>query len=265
MTTPDALFTDLYAKYWRRITWYIRERLDDRHVDYAEDLAQETFIRLWRYYASKGKPGSYTLLTMQARSAVAAFYATRATGEKATDFADAANTSLVVACGTYAIGRPEMAPTVRELEAALEQMTEASKAWRDQHKAAGTLRGRVSKCTRPDVLAQRQAEYRAAVARSEHLLTAFRDACQRVGDLRAELERSAGPRWNASSGGPDAAIEREKTAGAVASDAAVTHCPKNHRLNLENTNFDADGRRRCRTCKADHERGRIKALAEAAR
>jgi DNA-directed RNA polymerase specialized sigma24 family protein len=265
-TTADDLFTSLYAKYWRRITWYMRERLDDRHVDYAEDLAQETFIRFWRYYAVKGKPGSYTLLTLQARSTLAAFYETRAAGERATDFADPVNAPLASACGTYAIGRPDMAPVVRELEAALEQMAEASQEWRGQHKAAGALRGRIAKCTKAEKIAQREAEYREATGRSERLLITFRDACRRVGDLRAELERAGGPRWNASSGGPDAPAEREKTAGALKSDPTVTHCSKGHRLDLENANFDADGSRRCRTCKTDHERGRrAQALAGAAR
>ena len=48
--------------------------------------------------------------------------------------------------------------------------------------------------------------------------------------------------------------QREKTAGALTSDPAVTHCLEGHLLDLENTNFSEDGARRCRTCKAQQAR-----------
>jgi DNA-directed RNA polymerase specialized sigma24 family protein len=250
----EAQFTDLFARYYNRLVWYIRVRLDDRHADFAEDLTQETFLRLWQYYSAKGKPGSYTLLTLQARSRIAAFYETRAATERATDFADPMNTPLTAGAGTFAIGRPEVAPLVHELEDAMEQMTRASQAWRDQHKAAFAIRGRIDKTTKPKAIARLQAEYAAAVRRGDRLLAAFRDSCLRVGQLRAEIETAAGPRWNASSSGPDAIDERAKTPGSLKSDPTVTHCPAGHRMDLENTNFSEDGARRCRTCKAQQAR-----------
>lgn len=247
-------FTDLYRAYFPRMVWYIRDRLDDRHTDYAEDLAQETFIRFWRYYAGKGKTGSYTLLTIQARSVVAAFYETRFSSERATDFADPLNAPLTYASSVYAAGMPAMAALVRDLEAAMERMTEASQAWRDQHKATFALRGRIDKSSKPEIVTRLEAQYEQAAARGDRLLAAFRDTCLRVGELRSEIEQGAGPRWNASSGGPDAPAQREKTAGALTSDPAVTHCPEGHLLDLENTNFSEDGARRCRTCKAQQAR-----------
>lgn len=250
----DDKFTHYYGAYFKSITWYIRVRLDERHYDYAEDLAQETFIRFWRWYVQPGKlrneNGIYSLLSLQARSVMAAFYEARATSERVTDFADPLNTPLTVGSGVYAPGMPTVAPLVRELEDAMERMTEASKAWRDQHKATYSIRVRIGKSVKADVIAGLEAKYQDASERGEHLLSAFRDTCLRVGQLRADIEQAAGPRYNASSGGPEVPAQREKTAGALTSDPTVKHCPSGHRLFLENTNFSEDGARRCRTCKA---------------
>ena len=47
--STDELFTAVYREYAPMVRWTIVNKLDGRNLDLADDLTQETFLRLFRY------------------------------------------------------------------------------------------------------------------------------------------------------------------------------------------------------------------------
>lgn len=269
-TVPDvdpalaAMFAAQYQRNWRMLCGYLAFRLDVRHAHLAEDMAQEVFLRIWRSYVLPGKlqrpDRLWPLLRLTARSVLGDFYETKASRDRSLDFADPVNTPIVSTGHAYAGDVPALAGLVAELDAAMEHMTACSQAWRDLHKETYTLRGRLD----DDYMAYRggltedaKARTRARLAEAdreeESALETFSGACQRVGQLRAEIEAEAGVNWRSAVGMP---VDPEPTVfrkGSYRNDRSVTHCPEGHLLDTANTHFGEDGSRRCRACGAERE------------
>lgn len=252
-------FTEIYQAYADRLRRFIWHRLDISEAQLAEDLTSETFMELWRCYLLAGRASSiekpYGLLCTMARSQIGEYFSKKKNGEWALDFGDPVNTPLVVTGHAYALERPDVVDRVRDLDAAMDAMRTASKAWRDAHKDSHGLRRMLEdgyNASRGGLLESTKTTLRQQLAdadqHEDQTLHAFRGTCARVGQLRAELEAVAGPNWTSSVGLP---VNPEITAikaGVYRNDRSVTHCPAGHLLDLNNTHFGEDGSRACRAC-----------------
>lgn len=253
-------FTDIYRTYADRLCRFIWHRLDISEAQLAEDLTSETFMELWRRYMLAGRAASvekpYGLLCTMARSQIGQYFNRMKNGEWALDFADPTNTPLLATGHAYALERPDVAGLVRDLDAAMEAMRAASKAWRDAHKDSHGLRSMLEdgyNASRGGLTESTKASLRQqlddADQHEDQTLHTFRGTCARVGQIRAELEAVAGPNWTSSVGHPvNPAISVIK-AGVYRNDRSVTHCPDGHLLDLNNTHFEEDGSRVCRACR----------------
>lgn len=258
----ERYLEDAYRQWWKPLTYFIYSRVDDRHRMHVEDVAADVFMTLWTdLSAGKEFRAPWGLLCYLARQRISNIYKAAATEHEASvDFCDPGNGALA-AGSTYAAEQPEAASLLEELNEAMEVMAQASKAWRDMHKESYALRLRADGSDRdgiggytPETQQRLTEQFQQAAETERGLLADFRAACQRVGQLRADVEQVAGPRWNASSGGPTAAKPGNKRAGSVTSDLSITHCPDGHLMDLDNTNFSEAGDRTCRACKAENAR-----------
>jgi DNA-directed RNA polymerase specialized sigma24 family protein len=261
----DQLFTEIYAQHWDSIRRHIYFRLDQRHGHMAEDLAQTVFMRFWREYVLTGRlrdPDNArsvrALLKVMTQGPIRDFYELRSTQrDRSLDFTDPVNTPLINNGHTYALDSPELRAMVYSLEAAMDHMTACSEKWRALHKERYTLRSHLA----DDYLAARggltddakariASRIEAADAEEGPALDAFRQACARVGKLRANIEAEAGVNWKSATGLPVAPETTAFRKGSYRNDRSVTHCPEGHLLEKDNVRFDKDGSRACRACKA---------------
>jgi DNA-directed RNA polymerase specialized sigma24 family protein len=251
----EQRLNEIYRQHWRRVHGFIYLRLDDRHQSMAEDLAADVFITLWTKYLGAGQnvnghplPLLYTI----ARYRIGTFYKVKANRylERAVDFTDPANRGIE-AGHSYAPHQPEAAMLARELDDAMDRMTELSKLWRDKHSEThqykAMLDGTGRQIVNPRVRKGLEDKFTEAAAENSRLLKQFRQACGRVGKLRADLEAAGGPNWCSSTGQPPSQ-NRSFTPPGTMSDPNRTHCDTGHELTLMNTVFRENGQKICRTC-----------------
>lgn len=263
--SPDELFTRVYNRSRESLVRHIYFRLDLRHADMAEDLAQEVFIRFWNRFVKTGclkDPDNenmvYALLKKMAQGPIGDFYELCSTQrDRSLDFADPANTPIIANGHAYALDAPELRVLVDGIEAAMDHMVACSEKWRSLHKERHVLRGQLA----DDYLASRgglTADAKARIADrlkdadTEEIaaLETFRKACANVGQLRADIEAEAGVNWKSAVGMPVAPESTAFRKGVYRNDRSVTHCPEGHLLEKDNVNFGKDGSRRCRACDA---------------
>ena len=269
LDAAHQIFTKVYAQHWDFVRRYIWRRIHVSQATLAEDLAQETFIRLWLDYVSTGRledpDNPHGLLVTLARSAVAGHFRRMPAHERPLDFTDPANTPLFPVDHTYAPDAPHLAALAAELEAAMDHMANLSQLWRDKHAESYSLRIRLGDtyhAGKGGLTPERRrqiAEDADVTERAEaDLLVSFQDACRHVGELRAEMEAQAGPGWRTPvqqpifdppQGGPKD--------GSVRGDLTATHCPAGHELTLANVHFFEDGGRRCRACRLESSRASV--------
>ncbi|NUP37037.1 MAG: hypothetical protein HOY76_08465 [Streptomyces sp.] len=259
-------FTEIYEQYRTRLRSFIWRRLDLWQEQLAEDLTQETFFELWRLHLLKGRDPEkpYGLLCTMARSQIGQHFQCKKNTERALDFTDPANTPIIATGHAYALETPGLTELTAGLDVAMDDMTAASKSWRDKHKDSHRLRSLLDddyNVSRGGLTTETKEELakRLELADAEEVeaLKTFRGTCRRVGELRAEIEGLAGPNWRSVIGLP---INPEITSvrkGVYRNDLSVTHCPDGHLLDLNNTTFGEDGSRKCRACRnADYAAGR---------
>jgi DNA-directed RNA polymerase specialized sigma24 family protein len=242
------MFTELYAERFKRLTAYIRVRMPARMSHQSEDVAQDTFIRFWEHITQRNAPSGHPAGLLYAMARLVALKRMARSSETrsiALDFSDPTYSPLLN--HSYAADRPDLAQLGNELDDAMEQMTEASKRWRDLHKQ--THRHRIN-ATREDAGAPEEkrvalAQFKAVDAEQAQALTAFRETCSRVASLRAELERVGGACWRSSTDVPVGIT----TGNTVATRYTATNCPKGHALTFETTAFSSDGYKDCRVCR----------------
>jgi DNA-directed RNA polymerase specialized sigma24 family protein len=252
--------TEIFNLYWDRLRVFIWKRIDIHQQHLAEDLASETFAELWRRYFLTGRGGSvdkpYGLLCTMARSQIGQHFLRKGSTERALDFTDPVNTPLIATGHAYALEAPGLNHLLAELDAAMDRMTEASKTWRAKHKDSHQLRSLLKdgyNASRGGLTAEGKRDLKArldVVDREEtEALHAFRGTCRRVGQLRAEMEATAGPNWRSSTGLPLNPEITSPRPGKYRNDLTVTHCPAGHLMDLHNTHFGEDGSRDCRACR----------------
>jgi hypothetical protein len=134
-------------------------------------------------------------------------------------------------------------------------MTEASETWRSLHKEAHRNRQGLRDGYRQrnggvteEWKDQRRTDLADAESRQTDALVTFRQACARVGQLRADLEAAGGPNWKSCASMPASAASSNARDGSVSGDPTRATCAQGHRMDLDNTHFYADGGRKCRTC-----------------
>ncbi|WP_098010500.1 RNA polymerase sigma factor [Streptomyces sp. sk226] len=252
----EQQYTQLYAELWDRLVVHIRYHLPMGHGGIAEDLAQETFILLWRrMLAGDEITHPMGLLRFWSKNIQANYFKAKSrVAYNAVDFTDP-GTEPIVRHHTYAAGQPDMALVAAELDEAMEEMRNASAVWRRLHAEVYRYQrlvdgeefgGWTPAVTREN---ERQQQLGKAQAQEVRSLSAFRYACRRVGALRAELEAQS-PNWQSSTGMPPSAVDGGAKPGSVRSDLDVTVCPDGHRLTFGNLHFLENGGRRCRACAA---------------
>ncbi|MFE3381895.1 RNA polymerase sigma factor [Streptomyces anulatus] len=252
----EQQYTELYAALWDRLVVHLRYHLPMGHGGIAEDLAQETFILLWRrMLAGDEITHPMGLLRFWSKNIQADYFKAKSrVAYNAVDFTDP-TTEPVFSHHTYAAGQPVMALVAAELDEAMEEMREASAEWRRLHAEVYRYQqlvdghspgGRTPAAVRKDERQQHLGDVQAQEASS---LETFRQTCRRVGALRAELEAQS-PNWQSSTGMPPSAADCGAKPGSVRSDLTVTVCPDGHPLTLANLHFLENGGRRCRACAA---------------
>lgn len=252
----DQQFTDIYAECYERLRKHIYYRNHLTLTDLAEDFTQETFIELYRKLL-KGETFEhpYGLLCCIATRVVGTHLKVkRNTAFTAIDLGDPVNTPIIATGHAYAPEAPELAATAAELDAAMDVMTEASRAWRNAHQEKHMLRQLLrsdekgTQVLHPERRECRRQQLAAAEALEPSVLARFKEACRQVGALRGELERAGGANYRSSAGMPASAMNAIGRAGSVTSDISITHCLAGHALHLDNVSFGENGTRRCRAC-----------------
>lgn len=249
-------FEEIYRQCYMRLVRYLAWLLKTPYHPLAEDLAQETFLRLWLDYVAKDgirEPEKvYGLLKVMARHRVHDHFKAGRNQESTVDLADHANRDLEAGHG-YALGLPGVSMLVAELDAAMERMTCASEKWRGLNKESVRLRMLLADGYRDHLGGlsapnRQQIEQQAAASErdEEQALADFREICGQVGELRADIERVSGANWRSCVGMPTG--QAPHAALSYAKDSSATHCSKGHLLDRMNTAFTADGERRCRAC-----------------
>ncbi|MEU8472713.1 hypothetical protein AB0F30_33350 [Streptomyces sp. NPDC029006] len=253
--TAEQRLNEIHRKHWRHLHGFIYLRLDDRHQSMAEDLAADVFITLWTKYLAVGTDiynNPLPLLYTIARYRIASFYKVKANRdlERAVDFSDPVNRGIE-AGHSYAPHQPEAAQLARELDDAMDHMAELSKLWRNKHsethKYQAMLDGTGRRIVNPRVRKDMKDRFTAAAKENAELLEQFRQACGRVGQLRAELENAGGPNWCSSTGQP-ASQNKSYTPDGTMSDPTRKHCDAGHELTLMNCVYREAGQKLCRTC-----------------
>lgn len=235
-------FTELFQQYMPRVRKFIWSRLDVREECLADDLTQETFAELWAKVVLAGKPINkpFGLLCTIARGQLWDHFDRMSSHERALDFADPVNTPILATGHAYAAGRPDTALMVAELDTVMDEMRALSEQWQGLHQESYRLRQQGS----PDRLSETDQAEEAA-------LSDFRAACQRVGELRAEIQAVAGPAWRSSVPGPERRSMALRAVG-YRTDFTIGQCPAGHRMTYQNTSFRKDEQRawrECRTCR----------------
>lgn len=237
----DSDFAAIYDVQYKKIRGHISLRLPGQKRHMADDITQETFMVLWRHMLlgrSVEKP--YGLLRAIAMKRMASFFAVKSQNAMALDFEDPIN-KPIVAGHRYAAAEPGLAELTDDLSAAMSDMEKASSAWRKQH---------VRTCRVADEVTAGADHTRLELSRADEsrTLAAFRAACDKVAEIRSELD-AISPNWNSPTGMPASIASNGQQEGSFTSDYSRTHCDEGHELTLENILFTASGFRHCRTCR----------------
>jgi len=187
---PEEHFSEVYRIYQAPVEGYIRSQLNREHANVAEDLAADVFTTYWRVDISKSRPvrNAGGFLWNLARQRVYAFYAVKKnTRDTPYDLADPVNTPILAELGSgERAGIPELAGLAEELTAALETMTAASGQWKKACKVTLALRNGAGANPTPE----RLAKVKFREQQEAEAFEAFRAACQRVAEARAEYNRA---------------------------------------------------------------------------
>lgn len=247
---------ELHSTYWSRLVRFAWTRLDAAHRHLAEDMAQEAFIDFWRQYLLKGTPVErpFGLLCAMVRSRMFHFYDSRMSAERVVDFADPVNTPFVAAAATYTPGTPGLAKLAADLDAAMDTMTTASLGWREANKEHLRLHRRYAG---QPATGRQEAQLQRAAQAEDAALLALQAACQKVGNLRGDLEAETGASWRACPYLPYGSDRGVQQDGHRMDDLALpSHCEAGHEFTWENSYYRTSGHRGCRTCRIVGQRDR---------
>lgn len=252
LDAAEREFNDVFRTLLPKITTFLHYRLEIHQRPLAEDLASEAFTALWTSYYARGqhpenpRPLLYTI----ARRMIGKHFADQHKRDVVLDLGDPANTPIIATGSTYGAGMPEVAGLVTELEVAMEQMALASENWRTSHKNVHSLRRRLEDdYVVSDNKATNRKQFEAATAEQVDFLRTFRNACERVGNLRGRIEVVAGPAWKSPTGLPSPVLRGKGQDGDdYRTNPTVKQCPHGHVLDADTVAFRGNGDRECRRC-----------------
>jgi DNA-directed RNA polymerase specialized sigma24 family protein len=188
--TPERILAEIMGAYQQRVTGFIAGRLGYRDRQLAEDLTQETFIRLWRFYVAPGVPVDgrvFALLTVIGRQTISQHYLRRHNHERVTDFTDAEVPAARTLAGPLA-EMPHLARLYTELEQAKDALVPVARAYQSAKREAGLATGTLRSARTPEGITRATARHQRATDALRAALDAFRSA----GDLVAERRQA----WN---------------------------------------------------------------------
>ena len=192
--SPEQILTDVIHQYGRQVQASIGRRLGRRDPQLAEDLTQEVFIRLWRFYIAPGTALDErlpALLSVLGKQVLCQHFNRRRNHETALDFTDpeqpAARTLAAPASDT-----PHLADLFGALETAKHDLEVIAADYRAVHRAhLGAQRG-LRCAVQPEAVTRCTARVER-LARAERLaLDDFQAAAEDVAAYRAAWNSAAG-------------------------------------------------------------------------
>jgi len=192
--TPEQILTDVIRLHGRRVQAVIGRRLGRRDPQLAEDLTQEVFIRLWRFYIAPGTVLDErlpALLTVLGRQVLCQHFNRRRNHETALDFTDPEQSAARTATGP-ASEVPHLAALFGDLERAKHDLEVIAADYRVAHRAHVNARTGLRTAVHPEAVARCTARVER-LARAERLaLDDFQAAAEDVAAYRAAWNSAAG-------------------------------------------------------------------------
>lgn len=186
-TSPSQQFETIYRTYQRQVTTHIANRLFRTDPQLTEDLAAETFLRLWRTLAD-GTTVRHprALLALIADRAISDHFRRRPAWETATDF----TATIATEIATGPADAPHLAELFAELEAAKDELARVAQAYKGTNHPYTVACSTLSSAGSPQTIARAQERWQRAKAARAAALEDFRTAAERVAAVGAE--------WNAA-------------------------------------------------------------------
>ena len=191
--TPEQILTDVIGLFQRQVQASIGRHLGRRDPQLAEDLAQEVFIRLWRFYIAPGTvlddrlPG---LLAVIGRQVLCQHYNRRRSHETVLDFTDPEQPAARAAAGP-ASEVPHLADLFEELETAKHDLEVIAADYRAAHRAHVNAERGLRSAVRPDAVARCTVRLQRATRAAQLALDDFQAAAEDVAAYRAAWNSAA--------------------------------------------------------------------------
>ncbi|MHA6761841.1 RNA polymerase sigma factor [Streptacidiphilus sp. PAMC 29251] len=192
--TPEQILAAIMGTFQQRVTGYISARLGYRDRQLAEDLTQETFIRLWRYYVAPGTAVDdrvFGLLATISRQVISWHYRRSMNHETATDFTDTEVPATRTLAGPLT-EMPHLARLFAELESAKDALIPVAEAYRTAHRALLAARSGLRMAVHPAAVARCTGCVEHAAEAEQGALDAFKGAAETVAALRSAWDAAAG-------------------------------------------------------------------------
>jgi DNA-directed RNA polymerase specialized sigma24 family protein len=191
--TPEQILTDVIHVHGRRVQASIGRHLGRRDPQLAEDLSQEVFLRLWRFYIAPGTvlderlPG---LLAVLGRQVLCQHFNRRRSHETVLDFTDPAEAAARTATGP-ASEVPHLAALYEDLEVAQTALTVAADRYRAANRVHLNARHALRQSVHPEAVTRCTARATAAGEDRQTALDAFQTAADRTAQARAAWNSAA--------------------------------------------------------------------------
>jgi DNA-directed RNA polymerase specialized sigma24 family protein len=191
--TPEEILAEIVHTQQDRVIGFIASRLarTDRHL--AEDLAQETFLHLWRWHLQRGAvidDRVFGLLSRIASQMICHHLRRRYSGETPVDLTDPAQRAARAAAAPSG-DTPHLAVLFGDLESAKDALTVAAGRYRAAVRAnTGALNGH-RQALRPAAVQRCTERLQRTTAAAQKALDAFQAAADRVAEARAAWNGAA--------------------------------------------------------------------------
>jgi len=191
--TPEQILTDVIRLHSRRVQAVIGRRLGRRDPQLAEDLTQEVFIRLWRFYIAPGTVLDErlpALLSVLGRQVLCQHFNRRRNHETALDFTDpeqpAARTLAAPASDA-----PHLADLFGDLETAKHDLEVIAGDYRAGHRAHISAQTGLRNAVRPETVARCTDRVQRLAKAAQLALDDFQAAAEDVAAYRAAWNSAA--------------------------------------------------------------------------
>lgn len=192
--TPEQILADVMATYRTRVEAFIASRMYRLDWQLAEDLAQDTFVHLWRWHLTRGTvldERVFGLLAQIARQMLCQHLRLMSSHESAVDLTDPANAATRAATAPP-MDTPHLAHLYTELDQAKDVLVTAAATYQRAHRTTVNARNGLHHTVRPEVIARCHAKVEQLADVEQQALLAFQSAAAEVARCRAA--------WNAAAG-----------------------------------------------------------------